>query len=256
MWEYVRAVQDLRPRWVLWENVVGALQSEHGEAFRQLLSSLDDIGYGLAWRVLDAQFFGVAQRRRRVFLVGCLGDPHRAAEVLLEPEGMCRDAPSSREKRAQLASCTRNGAPLGSRGCVGFCYKAGSKAQGIGLQEEVAPTLKAATLDTSVMIPVCFSSTQANAEMDEDMSPTLTCLHEVPGVADGMELRRLTPTECERLQGFPDGWTDIEFRGARAKDTPRYKALGNSMAVPVMAWIGERIKKAGRKNDSYSAWKK
>lgn len=74
MWEYVRAVRELRPRVVLWENVPGALSSTHGEDFRCLLESLDGLGYGLAWRVLDAQFFGVAQRRRRLFLVGFPGD--------------------------------------------------------------------------------------------------------------------------------------------------------------------------------------
>lgn len=73
MYEYIRAVREVRPRWFLWENVPGALSSEGGEAFRQLLSEMDKLGYGLAWRVLDAQFFGVAQRRRRLFLVGHLG---------------------------------------------------------------------------------------------------------------------------------------------------------------------------------------
>lgn len=70
MYEYIRAVREIRPEWFLWENVPGALSSEGGEAFRQLLSEMDKLGYGLAWRVLDAQFFGVAQRRRRLFLVG------------------------------------------------------------------------------------------------------------------------------------------------------------------------------------------
>lgn len=74
MWEYVRAVREVRPRWVLWENVPGALSSSHGEDFRCLLEALDAFGYGLAWRVLDAQFFGLAQRRERVFLVGRLGE--------------------------------------------------------------------------------------------------------------------------------------------------------------------------------------
>lgn len=69
MFEYIRAVREIRPRWFLWENVPGALSSENGEAFRQLLSEMDKLGYGLAWRILDAQFFGVAQRRRRLFLV-------------------------------------------------------------------------------------------------------------------------------------------------------------------------------------------
>lgn len=74
MFEYIRCVRELRPRWFVWENVPGALSSEGGAAFGQLLAEMDDLGYGLAWRVLDAQFFGVAQRRRRVFLVGSLGD--------------------------------------------------------------------------------------------------------------------------------------------------------------------------------------
>lgn len=74
MFEYIRAISEIRPRWFLWENVPGALTSERGQAFRQLLSEMDELGYGLAWRVLDAQFFGVAQRRERVFLVGHLGD--------------------------------------------------------------------------------------------------------------------------------------------------------------------------------------
>lgn len=73
MFEYIRAVREIRPRWFLWENVPGAISSENGEAFRQLLSEMDKLGYGLAWRILDAQFFGVAQRRRRLFLVGHLG---------------------------------------------------------------------------------------------------------------------------------------------------------------------------------------
>lgn len=74
MFEYIRAVREVLPRYFVWENVPGALSSEQGAAFGQLLHEMDVCGYGLAWRVLDAQFFGVAQRRRRVFLVGCLGN--------------------------------------------------------------------------------------------------------------------------------------------------------------------------------------
>lgn len=81
MFEYIRCVRELRPRWFVWENVPGALSSEGGAAFWQLLTEMDDLGYGLAWRVLDAQFFGVAQRRRRVFLVGSLGDGGGRSEL-------------------------------------------------------------------------------------------------------------------------------------------------------------------------------
>ena len=88
MWEYVRCVREVMPRWVLWENVPGALSSSHGEDFRCLLESLDALGYGLAWRVLDAQFFGVAQRRERVFLVGSPGDGGQSvpARYFLSPK--------------------------------------------------------------------------------------------------------------------------------------------------------------------------
>lgn len=111
MFEYIRAIREIRPRYLLWENVPGRLsakgqEGEKGGAFRQLLSELCECGYGLAWRVLDAQFFGVAQRRRRVFLVGCLGDPHRAAEILFESESLRWDHPSSRDKRQELAAAS------------------------------------------------------------------------------------------------------------------------------------------------------
>lgn len=119
MFEYIRCVRELRPRWFVWENVPGALSSEGGAAFGQLLTEMDDLGYGLAWRVLDAQFFGVAQRRRRVFLVGSLGDggAERACEVLFEPESLRWDHPSSREKRKALAARAEDG-PGGAGGCL------------------------------------------------------------------------------------------------------------------------------------------
>ena len=104
MWEYVRAVRELRPRCLVWENVPGALSSTRGEDFRCLLASLDELGYGLAWRVLDAQFFGVAQRRRRLFVVGVLGDPACACEVLFERAGVPWDPAPGREKRKELAA--------------------------------------------------------------------------------------------------------------------------------------------------------
>ena len=110
MFEYIRAVRAIRPRWFVWENVPGALSSEGGAAFGQLLSEMDACGYGVAWRVLDAQFFGLAQRRERVFLVGCLGDGERAAEVLFEGEDLRWDHGSSKEKRKELAAAALRGA--------------------------------------------------------------------------------------------------------------------------------------------------
>ena len=237
MWEYVRAVRELRPEWLLWENVPGALSSSHGEDFRCLLESLDALGYGLAWRVLDAQFFGVAQRRERVFLVGRLGDVEGPCEVLFESESLSWGAQSSREKREALAA----GAGRGPAS-AGFSYKTGAGAGTIGYAEECGPTIASARADAAVL---CMGDTASKESVDEDMCGTLQAhsSKEPPIVACG-EVRRLTPRECERLMGFPDDWTKVPYRGKTAdqcSDTPRYKAIGNSMAVPVMAWIGKRI---------------
>ena len=212
MWEWVRCVRELMPRWVLWENVPGALSSGHGEDFGCLLRSLDGLGYGVAWRVLDSQFFGVAQRRRRVFLVGRLG-AEPPVEVLFEPDGLRRDYPSSREKRASLAA------------------RAGRGAEAAGGAVGPAPLW-------------CLADDNSKAALDLDMCGTLKAYSAPPRAVVGGVVRRLTPLECERLQGFPDNHTRIPWRGrpeAECLDGPRYKAIGNSMAVPVMRWIGERI---------------
>ena len=442
MYEYIRAVRELRPRWFVWENVPGALTSERGGAYRQLLSEMDALGYGLAWRVLDAQFFGVAQRRERVFLVGSLGTA-RCAEVLFKRESMSWDHQSSRQKRQALTEeahgCVRtadhdsgrltvrgfdadardstgsiayndyspmlrtehpssvlirredsNGvwlcqtAQTGSNGNlvkqddvmntldrtnstavaaldfnptdarlryahddvsqtltaragtggnqvplvqvppIAFNPNAGinEKGGGFALSEDVTPTLKtdhnpavaftqnqraevrelevagalAAQPGIKQQTYICRGDGQANAMTSVNLAPTLTSYAKKdppliypaedstgedepvtlqirggkPGGGKGaliqrdmsatlsthntqtlitgdhekrdLTVRRLTPRECERLQGFPDDYTDIPYRNKEhAPDGARYKALGNSMAVPVMRWIGERI---------------
>lgn len=162
MFEYIRAVREIRPRYFIWENVPGAFSSEKGDAFRQLLSEMDECGYGLAWRVLDAQFFGVAQRRRRVFLVGSLGS-QRAAEILFEPDSMRWDHPSSREKRQELTRADQQRAAQGRCKCV------------TQYGDEIAGTLTARgdsspCADRGQSI-VCMASAQANAEITEDFAP-------------------------------------------------------------------------------------
>lgn len=469
MFEYIRCVQELRPRWFLWENVPGALTSEDGGAFGQLLREMDELGYSLAWRVLDAQFFRVAQRRRRLFLVGHLG-AESPAEVLFEPDCLSGNPQSSREKRKELAR--RAGR---SAACAGFKYSAAPRANTIGYAEEQANTLTAdwhapavlplsgtgqhymamsqygtevagcltARGDSSPCADrgqniVCMTGTQAHCHISDEIAGCLTAhmgKDDAPVVVDGtniqtyvcetahsgsnglgvgmsdvfptldtssgpavwarensvlspfgfaqnvrnevrivgdgtisgalaanpgmkqttfvctggtypineqvatrdkklgrgtalgigadgdpafalmanhphmvaagsgsepiamgdlnahtaicrnvcptlkcggdgamvasetadkimeanpMLVRRLTPLECERLQGFPDGHTLIGWKGKPAEecpDGPRYKAIGNSMAVPVMRWIGKRIaaadkNQASRRNSS------
>lgn len=168
MYEFIRCVREVRPRWFLWENVPGALSSEHGAAFGQLLHEMaDGGGYGCAWRVLDAQFFGVAQRRRRIFLVGRAGNGFReACQVLFEPDCVPGNSASSRAKREELAA--RAGRSPRAAGCNSTV-----KAGGIGSGKQLQGVL-------------CMASGQANAEILEDSAPTLNASHEQPiCVADG-----------------------------------------------------------------------
>lgn len=417
MLEFVRCVREVKPRWVIWENVPGVLSQDEGRAFGTLLGELEDCGYALSWRVLDAQFFGVPQRRRRVFLIGH-PLPGCAAGVLFKPDSLRGDNPSSREKRAQLAadaqertgssytlklrhtgtpcigggsgpliqddlSATlatsqdqvlfqstdvlpidttqvtdpRNGSnpqwgdpchTMSAQGhtpavCIGFSAGQSAQAGSIAAQEEIAPTLRAAESGTN-QVPsvayaiagniigrepengghhlgieddgacftltatdrhavafswnagvdiaageeitptlraahsgepaVCMASGQGNAEHMEECCPTQSarqykdppivalsngddvcgtlCARDYKGVGSqyvsegkviaveegsGYIVRRLMPVECEHLQGFPDGWTDL----GGTTDSARYKALGNSMAVPVILWLGQNI---------------
>lgn len=451
MYEYIRAIQEIRPGILLWENVPGALSSEHGQAFRQLLSSLDDIGYGLAWRVLDSEFWGVAQRRRRVFLVGCLGDPERAAKILFDEQSLYRNPKPSRVKRQEIAersgnrsqgadtegdttnaepadvialqsdgstSLSGNGAGWNDTGaaytlntldrqavayrmiainqrnearydggdgqtvgaipaqpggkqmqCVIEAHGSGtdpdvvgalcaSDAKQIGNQyvnqgkviiearhadsdmriatptasmrhangtqtqrdangrhdadttqddwQDAVTTLSehnadgtqhdtASTAARAAERAIIMASGQSHAERLIGMSPTLAARqYKDPPIlfmpdtdteandADGTHddgkgvtyvVRRLMPIETERLQGFPDGWTDLTSEDAEriadimldgpfsgyddrhammlrrnvkrwcteCPDGKRYKATGNSMAVPVIRWLGKRI---------------
>lgn len=316
MFEYIRCVQELRPRWFLWENVPGALTSENGEAFGQLLSEMDELGYSLAWRVLDAQFFGVAQRRRRLFLVGHLG-AESPAEVLFEPESMRGGYPSSREKREALAAAS--GRCVAQGGDAGCLNPADPQSKRIYTPESCAPTLSSGTtegmnIQPSVFSiagniigrrpenggngggfqeqgggeepliqdeiggtpstvdnqsPACMADTQKNTGADDEIAgtigahaskdPPVVAFKNHRGAASGggtdesepiaesgidSAVRRLTPLECERLQGFPDNHTRIPWKGKPAEECPdslRYRAIGNSMAVPVMRWLGERI---------------
>ena len=255
--EFIRLAQRKRPQWVVWENVPGVLSSNGGRDFGSFLGALAEIGYGFAYRVLDAQYFGVAQRRRRVFVVGYLGDWRRAAAVLFERESLSGNPAPSREEGEKVAPTisTRIGP---------------SDSGGLGTDEAlngaIVPMQISSGSDPELMATLCakdnekwgcnqwvnegkavigFQST-ANAgdaaAAGENASPTLRC--DPMAVATGLSVRRLTPTECERLQGFPDGFTQIPYRNKPAEkcpDGPRYKALGNSMAVPVVRWIGERI---------------
>ena len=295
--EFCRILAAVRPTWVVIENVPGLLSSNEGRDMGTILWALGQLGYGYAYRVFDAQYFGVAQRRRRVFIVGCLGDGRRAAEVLLEPESLCGNPPPSREKGKEIAGTLGGGSPhrgfgtgeldshgayivataltasaghhghssprgdgadnlvvaridnAGANGCgilgdgtthalggatdvivAGFLAGQGSKAGGIAYRSEQAPTLKASHSGTNT-VPTIFQQNQRNEVREMEVAGALSAQ---PGMKQqnyttgaNCTVRRLTPLECERLQGFPDGWTTGH------SDSHRYKMLGNAVAVPV-----------------------
>jgi len=273
--EYLRLADRLRPRWLVWENVPGVLSSNGGRDFGAILGGMVELGYGFAYRVLDAQFFGVAQRRRRVFVVGYLGDWRRAAAVLFERHSLSGDFKPSRLKGEGAASKVSDrsgrdylggwdyennahgpdsptgpllkGSPTGGGRplpAIAFGWQ-NSRHQGDQLGRIVS------TLDKSKTPAVAYSIMPMNSGKDykareTEIAQPIMAGGPVGGNQGGdyivqSAVRRLTPIECERLQGFPDGYTDVPWRGKTAPDGPRYKALGNSMAVPVMRWVGERI---------------
>jgi len=371
---FLAIVDRLRPNWVVWENVPGVLSSEGGRDFGSFVGGLGQLGYGWAYRILDAQFFGVPQRRRRVFVVGHLGDWRCAAAVLFERDSLQGNPPPSREARKGtpdgIAHSLRgrsndshredsatyipevspaiksrdfkgpssdgdgDGAPLlvtpepgyihprqirnsqssnqvgikpyaqvtdaltsegpgailtgdvpdvthalkgdgydGSEDGTGrgtpiivhsldshdLAQPLGAKDNGNGVLafDTTQVTSKANRSDPKVGGPCHPLAAGAHAPavaMQEGQSGCReygtagTLRANGPGhdpvgtrVRAGMSVRRLTPRECERLQGFPDNYTDVPYRKKPASDGPRYKALGNSMAVPVMGWIGQRI---------------
>jgi DNA (cytosine-5)-methyltransferase 1 len=330
---------------LVWENVPGVLNTPDN-AFGCFLGALvgaDDAlhppagggwpRYGMvagpraraAWRVLDAQWFGVAQRRQRVFLVADLGGGADPATVLFEPQGLRGHSPPRRETGQGPAADAGTGA--GERRAFGGGGRDGEIAgtvsdkwaKGTGgpagdelynllahapsgetFIAETAPTLRAGgnstggdrpygtdvdTCDSLIahalrgegfdasedgtgrgtpLVPVCFSAKDHGADAQHDLAPTLRAgghagshanAGVMPAVAFGAQaaegdstnrylVRRLTPDECARLQGFPDGWSRIPWRGKPAEacpDGPQYKTYGNSMAVPVMRWIGARL---------------
>ena len=258
--EYLRLADRLGPRWIVWENVPGVLPSNGGRDFGAFLGGLAKCGYGFAYRVLDAQYFGIPQRRQRVFVVGYLGDWRRAAAVLFEPASLRRDSPPGRKAGAETSCGTLGGTSPGG----GWRFGADEAAAGqlipyFETETFIAHTLRADGFDASEdgtgrgtpLVTVAFSCKDHGADAGE-IAPTLRSMGHNNSHANGggqvaiqqaLSVRRLTPREFERLQGFPDDWTLIPWRKGLAPDGPRYKVLGNSFAVPVVRWIGQRIAK-------------
>ena len=279
---YMRMVDQLRPRWTVWENVPGVLSSNGGRDFGSIVGALAELGYSCAWRVLDAQNFGVPQRRRRVFLVGCSsGDWRHPASVLFESNCGGRDFEASEKKEqdntSQVERSVARMRGFGDYEIDGTCSTCKARdwkdVTDIVIEKKVADTIQTTSGDwgrtdslnyvvhANKVAPTITSSgppysrtgnqhsevdalvvhgTQDPIVSNKAMPIQMNCGQE-SAMLYGGKVRRLTPTEAERLQGFPEGHTDIGWKGKTTPDSHRYKAMGNSMAVPVMAWIGKRI---------------
>jgi len=276
---YLGIVDRYRPEWMVWENVPGVLSSGGGRDFGSFLGGLAELGYGFAYRVLDAQFirvdgFGraVPQRRRRVFVVGNSRSWRRAAAVLFEPESLSGNSPPSRKAGKGFAADaapslvssgrgvartgeTRGQDPIVAEICGALNSAGGHAVPGNSVQDATVGMLIAYGGNNQSGRNVDAAGLNAKSAQRQDfesetflvappIARTLTRGAESGGKGGyaGRRVRRLTPLECERLQGFPDGYTDVVYnRKNRTPDGPRYKALGNSMAVNSMRWLGRRI---------------
>jgi len=265
---YLAIAERYRPDWVVWENVPGVLSDRTG-AFGSFLQGLAEVGYGWAYRILDAQYFGLAQRRKRVFVVASARGWACAAAVLFESESLRGHPAPSRETREGSADGlverpdrgggngedgTGRGIPI-IAGCLNSA--GGHAVPGNSLQDAdqgyltpvVSHCLNAGGMgrisaESETLIPApahCFDARQSDVIQYGNLAGPLDTNGHSQAVVGATSVRRLTPREYERLQGFPDDYTLLPYRRKLAKDCPRYKALGNSMAVPVMRWIGEQI---------------
>ena len=313
--DFIRARNGQPPCILVWENVPGVLNTKDN-AFGCFLGGLAGENLPLepagkkwtnagavlgptreiAWRVLDAQFFGVPQRRRRIFAVAS-ARAIRPAEILFERQGQAGHPAAGSEAGQDPAAFVESsfgaykqstvcGTVRASEGAVqgGSETLLACRMRGFGdyIQDNTAGTVKARDhKDATDLIVVhgrqdpCTSDKAFTLDCQHSGNTNIVCINgniigkdpngtsggngmgaiqdgtaytltatDRHAVSDGLQVRRLTPTECERLQGFPDNHTQIPWRGKPAADCPdgpRYKAIGNSMAVPVMRWIGERI---------------
>jgi DNA (cytosine-5)-methyltransferase 1 len=240
---YVGLLDKFRPKWFIWENVPGVLSSNSGRDFGSFLGAVAELGYGFSYRVLDAQYFGVPQRRKRVFVVGHLGDWKPTAKILFESDCLRGDHQTSKSKKQNFTRTTTS-----SSITVYETHPADSRVKEMG---DICQTVTSRWGTGGGNVPIAIQGSMIGRNdkngpqgsgLNSDVSFTLNTTDR-HAVQHHDIVRRLTPIECERLQGFPDNYTNIK---EKCSDGVRYKALGNSMAVPVMKWIGERINETKR----------
>jgi len=207
-WEIIRLIDETQVEWVILENVPGLLSSQRGADMGAVVGALADRGYCVGWRVLDAQYFGVPQRRRRVFIVARRsGNPESIGQVLFERKSLRGDHLQGRATGQEIANSIWHGFTGSNKPLI---FVKAKRAQSSTDDETWKPDVPHPTLN----------------QFDQGDSRTVAAIIEPNG-----KVRRLTPLECERLQGFPDNWTEGQA------DSHRYKQMGNAVAVPVVQWL-------------------
>lgn len=247
-YEMTRIVDGLKPAFFVWENVPGLFSSRNGRDFGAVLAEMDRIGYVGGWRVLDAQHFGLAQRRRRVF--GCFArrdiGAQCVAEILALAESMRGDSAPRRETSKETTGILGGGAD--ARECSNdldrnqpFAFDMAQITSSVN-RTRVGPRLSVSTLASGSNLHVAYAFHASQDPIFGDICPAISGNATI-GVHNHRGVRRLTPTECERLQGFPDGWTSTGQDNKPISDAARYRMLGNAVAVPCAEWLGKRIVK-------------
>lgn len=222
--EIARIVKEKRPRLLLLENVKGLLNHDQGRTFGTILSTLDELGYDAQWQVLNSKNFGVPQNRERVYIVGHLrGTPRPEVFPITE---VSRLHPIEVTKEVSDAQRIYN--PSGIAKTL--------KGLGGGLGA------KTGLYAIPVLTPDRLEKRQNGRRFKEDGDPSFTLTsQDKHGIYDGVKIRRLTPTECERLQGFPDGWTALGHQEVLMSDSQRYKMMGNAVTTNVVTAIMEKL---------------
>lgn len=237
MFQYIRIIGEVRPKWIIWENVQGALSSERGRAFGTLLRCLAKFGYSLGWRVLDARRFGVPQSRKRVFLVGSLGGSKDVYSVLFgENVSRWNDSQNTKQEKSRSDNSPSNRNRERQRSTFSMVINGDGHPRRQGGDGSIACCLLA-TRGNTMRNWIVHPHPTETIKRKEDLG-LFSQFVDVPRIEC---VRRLSSIEMERLQGFPDNWTDIEWKGKGSKDIRRQFGLGNSMAVPVVRWIGNGI---------------
>lgn len=243
--EIARILTDKRPRYFILENVKGLLSHDNGKTFSTILGVLTDIGYDYEWQVLNSKNFGVPQNRERVFIVGHIrGQPGPKVFPIREADDSVESGYKQEDTESEVAQTIRNRYGNGT-GSHLMQKVGGSQGMRVYDTDGISTTIageaggwgaKTGLYAIPVLTPDRPIKRQNGRRFKEDGDPSFTLTgQDKHGVFDGVKIRRLTPTECERLQGFPDGWTE------GVSDTQRYKCLGNAVTVNVVYEVAKQF---------------